>query len=420
MIFSRLFASKRDLAITILLIFLAFLANISYEYYKFLKYKEKKIQNLNATVLLSYTKTNKKNKKYQVFKTKSENFVIYITSKNLELKINKNDNINFKIITKNLKFADFLKRSFYAPSFKIKKINLPPSNYQKAYNFIQKQHKDEKLQELYGALFLASSIGKELREDVMFWGVSHLVAISGYHLGIIFGALFFAFNLAYKPLQDKFFPYRNAKIDLSVICFIIIFAYLAFISFVPSFLRSFVMSIIGFLLVIKRVQILSFTNLALSSGLILAVFVNLLFSLGFWFSVMGVFYIFLYLHHFKDKFPLWLHIVFLNLWTFFAMVIPVLHWFSLISVQQLSVILISPIFAVFYPLSAILHLFGYGFLFDEFLSNSLSLRMSFTNLPINTGYFALYMLLSFIGIFRKNIAIFCIFLGILPFFFVYF
>lgn len=420
MIFSRLFASKRDLAITILLIFLAFLTNISYEYYKFLKYKEKKIQNLNATVLLSYTKTNKKNKKYQVFKTKSENFIIYLTSKNLELKINKNDNINFKIITKNLKFADFLKRSFYAPSFKIKKINLPPSNYQKAYNFIQKQHKDEKLQELYGALFLASSISKELREDVMFWGVSHLVAISGYHLGIIFGALFFVFNLAYKLLQDKIFPYRNAKIDLSVVCFIIIFAYLAFIGFVPSFLRSFVMSIIGFLLVIKRVQILSFTNLALSSGLILAVFVNLLFSLGFWFSVMGVFYIFLYLHHFKDKFPLWLHIVFLNLWTFFAMVIPVLHWFSLISVQQLSVILISPIFAVFYPLSAILHFFGYGFLFDEFLSQSLNYRMSFTNLPINTGYFVLYMLLSFIGIFRKNIAIFCIFLGILPFFFVYF
>lgn len=420
MIFSRLFASKKEFAVIVSLICSVFLVNIFYEYHNFLEYKEKKVRSINANVLLSYTKINKKNKKYQVFKTKSENFIIYITTRNLKLKINKHDYINFKIFTKNISFKDYLKRSFYAPSFKIKKINLAENAYERAYDFIQKQHKNEKLQELYGALFLASSIGKELREDVMFWGVSHLVAISGYHLGIIFSAIFFALKFAYKPLQDRFFPYRNAKIDLSIVCFFIIFAYLAFIGFVPSFLRSFVMSIIGFLLVIKRVQILSFTNLALSSGLILAVFPNLLFSLGFWFSVMGVFYIFLYLHHFKDKFSLWLHIIFLNLWTFFAMVIPVLHWFSLISLQQLSVIPLSPIFAVFYPTSAVLHLLGYGFLFDEFLTQHLSFRMSFTNLPLSTEYFIFYMFLSFVGIFRKNIAIFCVILGILPFFFIYF
>ena len=67
-----------------------------------------------------------------------------------------------------------------------------------------------------------------------------------------------------------------------------------------------------------------------------------------------------------------------------------LYFFPLISLLQLSVLVINYIFGVFYPLSFLLHIFGYGGIFDEILSKMLAFRLSSNNLHISTFIFLLY------------------------------
>lgn len=76
------------------------------------------------------------------------------------------------------------------------------------------------------------------------------------------------------------------------------------------------------------------------------------------------------MHHFANKFNNLINIILLNIWTFFAMVLPVLYFFPLISYQQILGIILSGIFVIFYPLVLFLHLINYGdllnFILDEF------------------------------------------------------
>ena len=67
-----------------------------------------------------------------------------------------------------------------------------------------------------------------------------------------------------------------------------------------------------------------------------------------------------------------------------------LYFFPLISLLQLSVLALNYLFGVFYPLSFLLHIFGYGSIFDEILSKMLAFRLSSNNLHISTFVFLLY------------------------------
>jgi len=162
------------------------------------------------------------------------------------------------------------------------------------------------------------------------------------------------------------------------------------IGFIASFLRAFLMSVAGFYMICKKIKILNFYTLF---GVILfsvALFPQLLFSVGFYFSCLGVFYIFVYLLYFAPKFNLVANSLLLNLYVFFAMEVAVLYFFPLISLLQFSVLAINYLFGVFYPLSFLLHLFGYGDIFDEILSKMLAFRLSSGSLHISTFVFLLY------------------------------
>ena len=185
-------------------------------------------------------------------------------------------------------------------------------------------------------------------------------------------------------------PYRSYIFDFTIAVFLVLCFYFYLIGFIASFLRAFLMSVAGFYMICKKIKILNFYTLF---GVILfsvALFPQLLFSVGFYFSCLGVFYIFVYLFYFAPKFNLLANSLLLNLYVFFAMEVAVLYFFPLISLLQLSVLAINYIFGIFYPLSFLLHLFGYGSIFDEILSKMLAFRLSSNSLHISTFVFLLY------------------------------
>ena len=348
-------------------------------------------QELTARVISSYQKMGSDGKKRQILKLQTDDFTFYtIGSRSDDFRAG--DSIFLSVINLDVSFKDYLASTFYMPSFSREKLPQKPAHSfnQKLQSLIYAQHENSKIAQLYSALFLGTNIDGELRDDVSNWGVAHLIAISGYHLGVISAVCFFLLKLVFKPIYARYLPYRSYIFDFTIVIFLVLCFYFYMIGFIASFLRAFLMSVAGFYMICKKINILNFYTLF---GVILfsvALFPQLLFSVGFYFSCLGVFYIFVYLLYFAPKFNLVANSLLLNLYVFFAMEVAVLYFFPLISLLQFSVLAINYLFGIFYPLSFLLHLFGYGDIFDEILSKMLAFRLSSDNLHISTSVFLLY------------------------------
>lgn len=408
--------SIKEFLFLILACGLIFFFNITLEYQNFLSFKEQKHFFIKEARLESVQeKLRKNNKKYFVLKLKTKDFSFYTTTYK-DLNLSKNELLSLRIINENISFKDYLAKSFYAPSYDIKSLGKGEENA--IITYFLNQHESEKMREFYGALFFAKSISKELRNDVNHYGIAHLIAISGYHIGLLFSLIFFLFAPFYSFFQKRYFPYRNLKFDLSIFIFILLFFYAYLIGFVPSFTRSLVMALFGFYLLMKNIKILSFFNLFLCVLICLSLYPNLLFSVGFFFSILGVFYIFLYLHHFAKFFGVFTNLILINLWTFLAMIIPVLYFFPLISYQQFFAIFLSLVFVLFYPLVLLLHLVSAGFLLDHFLLEFFAFKFHSTNFIVPFWAFCSYLLLALFGIYFRILAFFGILLNLIPFIFI--
>lgn len=406
----------REFFILFLCFLAIFLLNIFYEYKNYQNFKLTKHLYLKDNIILSsYIKENKYGKKYQVLKLKNSNFNFYtISYKNLTF--DKNKTLSLRIITKDISFKNYLSKSFFAPSYDFNQTSYV-QNQNTIINYFLNQHTNEKIKEFYGALFFAKTISKDLRQDVNFYGIAHLIAISGYHLGLLFSFCFVVFTPLYAFFQKRYFPYRSLKLDLSVFAFVLLIAYMYLIDFTPSYTRALCMALFGFYLYSKNVKILSFKFLVLSIVLCISLFPKLLFSVGFLFSALGVFYIYLYLHHFKNKFSNLTHIIFLNFWTFLAMIIPVLYFFPLLSLQQFLAIPLSILFIIFYPMVLLLHIFNYGNLLDFYLLDFFNIKFHSINFKISFWVYIGYLFLSLLSIFNRYLALFVISLGFIPFVF---
>ena len=408
--------SLKEFLFLILVCGLIFLFNVVLEYQNFLAFKEQKHYFIEEAKLENiYAKFRKNGKKYFVLKLKAKDFNFYTTTYK-DLNLSKNELLSLKIINEDVNFKDYLAKSFYAPSYDFEILFKPEENA--IISYFLNQHKNEKMQEFYGALFFAKSISKELRNDVNHYGIAHLIAISGYHIGLLFSLIFFFLAPLYSFFQKRYFPYRNLRFDLSIFIFILLFAYAYLIGFVPSFTRSLVMALFGFYLLIKNIKILSFFNLFLCVLICISLYPNLLFSVGFFFSVLGVFYIFLYLHHFAKFFSAFVNLILVNVWTFLMMIIPVLYFFPLISYQQFLAIFLSLIFVLFYPLVLFLHLINLGFVLDEVLLSFFAFKFHSTNFIVPFWAFYIYLLFSLLGIRFRALAFFCILLNLIPFIFI--
>jgi competence protein ComEC len=200
-------------------------------------------------------------------------------------------------------------------------------------------------------------------------GISHLVALSGFHLGILWGLVYGVLLLIYRPFQQRFFPYRHALFDVGIAAMVSLGLYVWFVDLPPSLIRSYAMVMAGWIMLILGIELLSFTFLTTIMLLLIALFPSLMVSLSFWLSVAGVFYIFLVLQYSKGV-KVWIISLLLIPFGIFVLMLPVVHSiFPVTSGYQLLSPLLSLLFVPFYPLAMILHLFGYGDVLDTVLLN---------------------------------------------------
>lgn len=366
---------------------------------------------IDAKVLKQYTKT-KGTKKYQVLKLKSDNGTTFYTSANKKFQEAKGKKLHLEIWMKDLSFYQYL-TSFYAFS-KIISINKEETLKQKLNSFLASQHKDENITNIYQALYSASPLSKELQSSFSTLGVSHLLAISGFHLGVLSALLFFLFRPIYTFFQNRYFPYTNSKTHLFVLVITFLFGYLLFLDSPPSLLRAFVMLLVGFVLYDRGIKIISMQTLSLTIILILSFAPKLFFALGFWLSVSGVFYIFLFLIHFKHLSKI-LQFILVPFWVYFMMLPLSLSIFGSFSIYHPLSILWTSLFTIFYPLSIVLHLVGFGDLFDGLLNSFLLLEQNQTIVKLDFLYLAVFLIISISSVFKKSITWLLLSLALLVF-----
>lgn len=378
---------------------LVFVVMVGLEYRAYTKLAESKKYYTTAQVINQYQKT-KDGKSYFVLKLESEQGFVFYTTSRESLKDLRGRFVAILLFPKNIGFLEFL-QSFYTPSYILRV--LPGESHKEALSrFIVNLHEKARVGELFGALFLGGVMSQELRNAVIGLGASHIVAISGYHLSFLSIIFYKLLSYPYILFQSRFFPYRNRQRDLMVVVAVLLFAYLAFLDYMPSLLRAYVMFLIGFLFFDRSLRIFSFETLLLALLFILSFYPRVFFSIGFWLSVAGVFYIFLFLHHFAHL-AKWKIFLALHFFVFFAM-LPIVHFiFTPFSPRQLLSIPLAIAFELFYPLEIFLHLVGLADLLDAPLDKLLSLEIKTVELRTPFWFFALTLAASVAAIWSKKI-----------------
>lgn len=349
--------------------------NLYLEYLNYQKLDFSKPTSLNTQILLQYPKT-KDQKTYFVLKLQSKGMIFYTTIKE-PLKNLQYRHAQFFGKIKSCSFLESLKSCFFQTySFSLTRKQDFKSHVR---HFIDSAHSNALVGNLYRALFIGDSLNKDLRDRANALGINHLLAISGFHLGILSASVYFLFSLFYTPLQKRYFPYRNAFYDIGVLVWVFLLGYLLLLDFLPSFFRAFLMGLLGFLACFFGVRLLSFKLLILACCIAIALLPKLLFSVGFLLSVCGVWYIFLFLKHtqifFKDSSFLkrFFQAIVLSVLVFLNMLIIAHAFFPMFSPYQLFSIPLGLIFIVFFPLSLFLHAVGLGSLLDYILSMPLTI-----------------------------------------------
>jgi len=365
----------------ILLIFF----RIQISFLEFISFINKPVRVLDVKVVNQYKKKN-----YYVLKLRNREVTFYTINRD-NLKNLLNENISIKIFTKNISFFDYLK-GFFVVSFDLKLKDAT-----KLEKYIEKQHKDKKIANLFKALFLGESIDYKTRQELSTLGISHLVALSGFHLGIISGVLFFIFSFIYKFFH-KFFPYRNRYFDIGILVFLVEFIYLYITSFPASLIRAFVMEIVLFLFAIRLQNIFDIKVLIYTCLISFLIFFEKIFSIGFFLSILGVYYIMLYFKYFKvNLINSFLMSFFLFLWMFVISHI----FFENFNIYQLFSPFVTLFFTIFYPFEIFLHIIGNGGIFDNLINTYLNLGEKFYYVNISKITFYLFLFLSFIAYYKK-------------------
>ncbi|WP_297440680.1 ComEC/Rec2 family competence protein [Sulfurimonas sp.] len=398
-----LFQTKKDIFSFLFTAFTIFLFSISYQYYKYTELTKFDSQLVNAVVLKQYTKTKLtkkgKTKTYQVLKLKSDDGFTFYTTAKKKLQNLQNKNIQLEIWAGKITFYEYL-RNFFAFS-KILQIYDKPTLMSDATAFISSQHQDANMSNLYQALFLAKPLNPQLQKTFSNLGISHLIAISGFHLGVLSAILFFLIKYPYKFLQNRYFPYRSYTKDTFIIIALILFSYLLFLDFPPSLLRAYAMLVIAYILYARGIKIISMQTLLITVVFLLALFPKLIFSIGFWLSVSGVFYIFLFLIHFKHYSKV-KQFILLPFWVYLMMLPYSLAIFGNFSLYHPLSILWTTLFTLFYPLEMFLHLISHGSLLDGLVQKLVEINLNAVNHTTAFSYLIIEVLLSFIAIFSRR------------------
>jgi competence protein ComEC len=397
----KLELDKKVFFIIALVLILLFFANLFSYYQNFKKLTSSKYYQTTLKVTAVYPKRTKTGKMYKLLRLKMKNgiYLFGITwQKNLPNLQGRS--ITCKISVKKLTFFKYLKGGFL-PVYHIKILSNNSNDIKRRLkDFISSQHKDKVTKEIFTALFLGKNIDKNLRKQIALLGISHLIAISGFHLGVLSFLIFLVLTPIYKFFQDRFFPYRNRMFDLIIISMLLLLFYLYILGFIPSLVRAYVMMVVGYIFYIRYINILSFQTLLLTLLILLAFFPELVFSIAFWFSVCGVFYIFLFLHYFEYLKP-WQIFIVLNFWVYLLMQ-PIVHFvFPVFALSQLLSPFLSMAFVLFYPLELILHILNLGYLLDKEVLKLLEFKAHTIELKTPLWFMGTYITTSLLSIYKK-------------------
>ncbi len=404
-----LFQSGRDILIFLAAALLLFSLSLlqKYENYRLLTQFDDAI--IHAHVIKQYIKHNK-SKSYYVLKLRTEHSTFY-TSASKNIRDLKGRDIDLKIWPSKLTFYGFVKGTYLRSH--ITKVYPDLDAKTVVANGITQQHETPLMAELFGALFTAASMSKELQKSLSALGISHLLAISGFHLGIISALLYFLLRTPYRLLQESYFPYRSASRDIFVIVLVVLSLYLYFLGSIPSLLRAFTMLLIGFVLYDRGIKVISMQTLFLTTVLLIALMPSLLFSMGFWLSISGVFYIFLYLIHFQHNNNIY-NFLGLSIWVYIMMLPISLYFFGTFSIYHPLSIIASILFWLFYVISAVLHVILEGGIVDSFLNAYLNLSRASQSVTLPLYALIMQLTLSLIAIKNKKSAwtllAFCLFI----------
>jgi len=379
-----LFSTKRELffALGFFLFILSYSLLIEYQNYKNLARFD--TAQTNATILKQYkkikTSQDNKTRTYHILKLKSHDGYTFYTTTKLSFAPSVGKEVTLVLTPQELDFSTYM-RSFFAYSY-ITDIKESQTLKQKFNHSIAAAHENQEIANIYQALYSATSLDKKLQTAFSNLGVSHLLAISGFHLGILSMLLYFLLKSPYKYLHNRYFPYRHQNRDLFLIVAFTLLLYLLFLDSPPSVMRAFAMLLVGFFLYDRGLKIISMQTLFVSIVLLLAFFPRLVFALGYWLSVAGVFYIFLFLLYFKEKSKLWQFFV-LPFWVYFMMLPYSLVIFAIFSFWHPLSIVWTSLFTLFYPLSIFLHLIGFGALFDGLLESFIAFGQNAVHIELH-------------------------------------
>lgn len=400
-----LFNSKRDFFLFFLTCGFVLFYSLLIEFNNYKNLTKFNSQLIEATILKQYTKSkmrkNGKMRTYQVLKLKSEKGFSFYTTTKISFPESKSQKISLEIWAGKITFYEYM-NSFYAFSkILYSNYNQTPTLKQELNSHIAAKHKNNNVTKIYQALYTASPLSRDLQNIFSTLGVSHLLAISGFHLGVLSTLLFFLFKIPYKFFQNRCFPFRSYKLDSFIIISLLLLAYLLFLDSPASLLRAYVMLVIGFILYDRGLKVVSMWTLLLTAIIILSFSPRLFFSLGFWLSVSGVFYIFLFLIHFKHFNKVWQFIL-VPFWVYLMMLPVSLFIFENFSLYHPLSILWTSVFTLFYPLSILLHLIGFPSLLDNALVWILDLNADAREVGLSWEIITSFISLSLLSIWKKG------------------
>jgi competence protein ComEC len=395
-----LFRSGRDLLLFLSAALLIFSLSIYLKYESYCELMQFDDTLIQAHVIDQYLKNNNK-RTYHILKLQIKNSVLF-TSASEHLRDLRGRDVEVKIWPETLSFIDFLKGSYLRSH--ILKVHPMLDAKTSLSHHIAAQHSSKLAGELFSALFTAAPMSKTLKQKLSQLGLSHLLAISGFHLGIVSALLYFLFKPPYRLFQERYFPYRSSSKDLFVIIVIFLTSYLYFLGMIPSLLRAYTMLIVGFILYDRGIKIISMQTLFLTVVLLIAFMPSLLLSIGFWLSVCGVFYIFVYLIHFQQSNHLY-NLTGLSLWVYFMMLPISLYLFETFSLYHPLSVVATLLFLPFYLLGLVLHVFSFGGVFDWLLMGYLKLGTHAVTISLPLYFMAFQTLLSLLCIRYKTAAL---------------
>ncbi|MEM5558801.1 ComEC/Rec2 family competence protein [Aliarcobacter cryaerophilus] len=393
MIIQNLQISKNSLFFTLFLLFV-FMINILFNYLSYKELKKEYIFETKAEVLNIYQK-----EKFDVIKLKGDGFEFFASFSKDE-NIKKLDFLNVVFDTRNITFYTYLK-GFFTKILYFERGEKNNSVKEKIIKNIEENHDDFMIRELFNALFLAIPVSSQLRDIITAYGIAHVVALSGFHIVVLSFVIYWILYFPYSFFQNKYFPYRNRRFDILLITMAILFYYLLLTDIVPSLLRAFVLFSLGLYLLRSNIKVISYLTLFYTFLIVIALFPQYIFNIGFWFSIFAVFYIYLFIQYFKNGNKILLYIFF-NIWMFLIFN-PIVHFFfAQTAIKQFYSIPITIFFTIFYPLEIVAHIFNISSYFDDYLKIFLENKIYVYEVFTPLYFFILYILFSFFSIWSKK------------------